>query len=136
MSMISGYSQEKTHAFFMIGDYASPRWEKIEFDLTRQGGEITYSYRKNERGHKLQTLGLRSSGNQKGLMVKIPETNKTYVIIRDKKNQRIIMMSDDGTYRKTFPLGYEGPVNGVGTYCASCANEPEDAFKLVDSFFL
>ena len=131
-----GYSQDKTHAFFMIGDYDSPQWEKIEFDLTGQGKEITYSYRTNERGHKLQLLGMKYAGTRKELTVKITGTTKIYVLLSDPKNRRITMLSKDGTYKKTFALGYEGPVNGVGTYCDHCANEPEDAFKLVDVFFL
>ena len=129
------YAQVKTHAFFMIGNYAYPDWEKIAFDLTNQGREITYSYRKNEQGHKLDLLGTKFVNNQKALIVKIPSLNKTYLILRDKKKESLVMMSEDGKYKKKFPLGYEGPVDGRGTFCATCANEPPEAFAIVDSFF-
>ncbi|GAB3957336.1 hypothetical protein GCM10028805_49770 [Spirosoma harenae] len=129
------YAQAKTHAFFMIGNYAYPDWEKLSFDFTRDGREITYSYRKNEQGHKLESLGTKFVNNQKALIVKIPSLNKIYLILRDKKKESLVMMSEDGKYKKKFPLGYEGPVDGRGTFCATCANEPQEAFAIVDSFF-
>ena len=128
-------AQNKSHAFFMIGNYTYPEWEKLEFDFTDEGREITYSYRKNESGHKLMVLGTKYVRNQKVLMVRIPKYNKIYLIFRDRKNSRILMTSEDNTYKKYFSLGYEGPVDGRGTYCDSCANEPDEAFYILDSFF-
>lgn len=130
------YGQQKTSAFFMAGNYATPDWEKLTFNTTKSGKGITYSYQKNEEGHKLDVLGTKAVGNQKALMVKIQNTSKVYLILRDRKKETVSMVSEDGTYKKTFPLGYEGPIDGRGTYCATCANEPEDAFRLVNSFFL
>jgi hypothetical protein len=129
------FAQNKTHAFFMIGNYSYPEWEKLEFEFTDEGRIIRYSYRKNERGHKLLVLGTKYIGNQKALMVKIPKFNKIYLVLRDKKNSRVLMTSEDNTYRKYFPLGYEGSVDGRGTYCDICANEPDEAFDIVDTFF-
>lgn len=130
------YGQEKTSAFFMIGNYATPNWEKLTFNTTKSGKRVTYSYQKNEEGHKLDVLGIRNVGNQKALIVRIQNTSKTYLILGDRKKESLSMISEDGTYKKTFPLGYEGPIDGRGTYCATCANEPDDAFRLVNSFFL
>ncbi|ADB40002.1 hypothetical protein [Spirosoma linguale] len=129
------YSQGKTYAFFMIGNYAYPNWEKIEFNFTGDGRHITYSYRKNERGHKLEVIGNKYVGNQKALMVRIRSFNKIYLIFRDRRKESLLMVSEDGTYKKRFPLGYEGPVDGRGTYCDICANEPDEAFEIVNSFF-
>ncbi|GAB3773877.1 hypothetical protein GCM10028818_15840 [Spirosoma horti] len=131
-----GYGQQKTSAFFMVGNYATPNWEKLTFNTTKSDRGITYSYQKNEEGHKLDVLGTKNVGNQKVLMVKIRNTSRIYLILRDRKKETLSMVSEDGTYKKTFPLGYEGPVDGRGTYCATCANEPDDAFRLVNSFFL
>ncbi len=128
------YAQGKSQAFFMIGDYANPKWEKIEFSFTNKAREITYSYRQNESGVKLKPFGVKYIDGQRGLMVKFPTGNKIYVILQDRKKQRILMKSEDGQYNKAFALGYEGPVNGVGTYCAVCANEPAEAFGIIDSF--
>ncbi len=128
------FSQVKSHAFFMIGDYANPKWEKIEFNFTNKAKEITYSYHQNESGVQLKPLGIKYIDGQKGLMVKFPTGNKIYVILQDQKKQRIIMKSEDGQYNKAFALGYEGPVNGVGTYCDVCANEPAEAFAIVNLF--
>ena len=118
----------------MLGNYSYPKWEKIEFD-TDNGNIIRYSFEKKPNGIILDLLGTKYVANRKVLMVKIPGLSKIYYIIQDKKNKRILMKSSDGTYNKGFPLGYEGPVNGIGTYCGSCANEPKEAFEIVDSFF-
>jgi hypothetical protein len=134
---LRSFSQDeaKTYAFFMIGNYSYPEWEKLEFELRDYKRVIRYSYKKNEKGHVLQTLGTKYIGNQKALIVRIPKYDKTYLILTDKRNSRIIMMSEDQTYKKSFPLGYEGPIDGIGTYCDSCANEPKEAFEIVNSFF-
>lgn len=130
------YGQQKTSAFFMVGNYAAPNWEKLTFNTEKSGRSIIYSYQKNEEGHKLDVLGTKTVGNQKALMVRIRNTSRVYLILRDRKKETLSMVSEDGTYKKTFPLGYEGPVDGRGTFCATCANEPDDAFRLVNSFFL
>jgi hypothetical protein len=129
------FGQTKTYAFFMIGNYNYPEWEKLEFTLNNKEKEIRYSYRKNEAGYKLSQMGTKYVNNQKALIIKIPKFNKIYLITIDKKNNRIQMVSEDGTYNKYFPLGYEGPVDGKGTYCDTCANEPQEAFGIVNSFF-
>jgi hypothetical protein len=132
-----GFSQKevKTTAFFMVGDYSNPEWEKLVFKVVGSDFSINYSYKKNEKGHLLEIMSLMDIEKQTALVVKIPKFNKIYYILRDKKNAKITMMSQDKSYRKTFSLGYEGPINGVGTYCASCANEPAEAFKIVNFFF-
>jgi hypothetical protein len=127
-------AQQKTHAFFMLGNYAYSEWEKLEFDLNDHGGEITYSYAKKPDGIKLKNLGIKYVGQYKVLMVQIPGFAKTYYINPDPKNERIQFESSDRKYNKWLPLGYEGPVNGIGTYCEQCANEPKDAFEIVNSF--
>jgi hypothetical protein len=134
-----GFSQNevKTHAFFMVGDYNNPEWEKLVFEVNSKTSEhtISYSYKKNEKGYKLEILSVKDVDKKPALVVRIPKFNKIYYILKDKKNEKLIMTSEDKTYKKSFLLGYEGPVNGVGTYCSSCANEPEDAFKIVSMFF-
>ena len=130
------FSQAKTSAFYMIGNYNYSEWERIEFNLTDEGRTILYSYKKNEAGYKLESLGIKYIGKQKALMVKIPTLNKTYTILQEKEGRSLLMISEDGKYKKRFPLGYEGPIDGRGMACDTCANEPEEAFELISSFFM
>ncbi len=135
VSSHSMLAQEKTSAFFMVGNHASPDWEKLAFSKTKAGTVLTYAYKQREDGVRLQPVGSRSEAGQQVLLVRIPGISQPYTIRRDRAGERLIMTSQDGRYRKLFKLGYEGPVNGVGTYCATCANEPADAFRLVDAYF-
>ncbi len=128
-------AQEKTSAFFIVGDYASPDWEKLSFSKTKAGLVLTYAYRQREDGVRLQPVGSKSEAGQRVLQVSMPGIRQLYTIRRDRAGERLIMTSQDGRYRKLFKLGYEGPVNGVGSYCTTCANEPADAFRLVDAYF-
>lgn len=128
-------AQEKTSAFFMVGDYASPDWEKLSFSKTKAGLVLTYAYKQREDGVRLQPVGSKSEAGQRMLLIRIPGISQPYTIRRDRAGEQLIMASQDGRYRKLFKLGYEGPVNGVGTYCATCANEPANAFRLVDAYF-
>ena len=127
-------AQQKTHAFFMLGNYSYSKWEKLEFDLNDGVGEITYSYAKKPDGVKLKILGTKYIGDIKVLMVQIPGFAKTFYINPDPKKSRVQFESSDRKYNKWFPLGYEGPVNGIGTFCEQCANEPNEAFEIVDFF--
>ncbi|QJD81289.1 hypothetical protein HH216_08435 [Spirosoma rhododendri] len=128
-------AQEKTSAFFMVGDCASPDWEKLSFEKTKAGSVLTYAYKQHEDGVRLQPVGVKSVNGQRVLLVRMPGVSQPYMIRRDRAGERLVMTSQDGRYRKLFKLGYEGPVNGVGTFCETCANEPADAFRLVDAYF-
>ena len=128
-------AQDKTHAFFMVGDYASPNWEKLTLDNTKSGQQMTYAYKQHETGIRLEPIGKKRLDGQTVVLVRMAGVGQIYQIRRDRAGQTLIMTSQDGRYRKTFTLGYEGPVNGVGTYCESCANEPAEALKLVDAYF-
>ncbi|MPR35634.1 hypothetical protein [Salmonirosea aquatica] len=134
LTITLSHAQTKTRAFFMVGDYSQPEWEKLAFEVDGTKCSIMYAYRKHETGYPLKILGVGKVGNAKALRVSIPGFNKTYLIYKDVPKKGLVMVSEDQSYRKFFALGYEGPVNGVGTFCASCANEPAEAFALVDSF--
>jgi len=41
-----------------------------------------------------------------------------------------------GTYNKLFSWEYEGPVNGMGTFCEPCAGDPEEAMQLIRIYCL
>lgn len=128
-------AQDKTHAFFMVGDYASPNWEKLMLDNTESGQRLMYAYKQHETGIRLEPIGKKRVNGQTVVLVRMAGVGQPYLIRRDRVGHKLIMTSQDGGYRKTFTLGYEGPVNGVGTYCGSCANEPAEALKLVDAYF-
>ncbi len=38
-------------------------------------------------------------------------------------------------YAKTFSWEYEGPVNGIGTFCTVCAQDEKKAMKLLKSSY-
>lgn len=48
-----------------------------------------------------------------------------------------LKVADAGTDApKTFAWKYEGPVNGVGTFCRECAANPKEAMELLRAYYL
>ena len=40
-----------------------------------------------------------------------------------------------GKYNKLFSWEYEGPVNGIGTFCTPCAQDAAEALRLLKPYF-
>ena len=128
-------AQQKTYAFFMFGTLQDKNWERLEFTIDKEKNTINYSYAKNEKGIELVLIDSpNTTSNPNCIFVKIPKLDKVYMISINEQLDAIVFEALDKSYKKTFILGYEGPIDGIGTYCESCANEAEDAFEIVRLF--
>ncbi|MBX7226210.1 MAG: hypothetical protein K1X55_09265 [Chitinophagales bacterium] len=127
------FSQEKTHSFFEYRPEKANRWEILSFDSEQH--IITYSYAKHPEGYVLRIIGSKNVNGKAALIVAIPKIEKEYFLYLNNTYEQLTFECADGSYKKTFTLGYEGPVNGIGTYCEQCANEPTEAYELFLTFF-
>jgi hypothetical protein len=66
---------------------------------------------------------------------KIQFTNK-YVLYIIPTGLRLKVTDVTGKYNKTFSWEYEGPVNGIGTYCDPCADDDNDAMKIIHASYM
>jgi hypothetical protein len=46
------------------------------------------------------------------------------------------IVDEDGKYNKLFRWEYEGPRNGIGTFCSVCAEDEKEAMRLVRRFLV
>ncbi|MDP4230694.1 MAG: hypothetical protein Q8916_09870 [Bacteroidota bacterium] len=120
-------------AIFSSGVYGTEAYEEFDFDI-RNGHRdvIEYSYGKKPRTLALDYKGLDTLDGhpsfnvqfKNGLVLTItPE--KGHLHVSDKK----------GTYSKIFVWHYEGPINGIGTYCTPCA-DAEESMVILEKYFL
>jgi hypothetical protein len=131
--IVSGNAQEKV-AQYSVGKYGTRDYEHICF-RTRKGKrtQIEYSYGSHPKEMRLAFLGKFIQNGKTGIKVQFPNKhillvfpNETDLLIKDKK----------GKYVKTFKWEYEGPVNGIGTFCKVCAANEEEAMEIVKGVYL
>jgi hypothetical protein len=132
--LISKISLAQKVANYSIGKYGTDEYEKFSFWVNDdKRAEIFYVYGKDEKQLMLTYVGPVMVKGTEGFKVRFPN-NHTYTIVPDALNLKI---TDSGSrYNKTFTWAYEGPVDGVGTHCAECAESDVDAFKLLETYYV
>lgn len=119
-SKVANYSYDK---------YGAAQYEQFSFRVKdNKRAEITYSYGKDPKEIKLQYMGKAQINGDSCFKVQFPNKYVLYVIAKD----RVLKVVDaDGKYNKTFKWEYEGPVNGIGTFCGVCAADDDEAMELM-----
>lgn len=127
------FAQSKV-GLYALGKYDTEKYEEFEF-WVKDGkrAEIYYSYGKDHRKVPIQYLGIDKIIGEECFKVQFSNGYSLYIIPRE----HILNITDSvGKYNKTFSWKYEGPVNGIGTYCDVCAEDDTDAMKLLQSYYL
>ena len=128
-----------SQAQLKVANYAcgKPRTDTYEHFAfwTKDGNrtEISYSYGKNSKNVKLRYLGNDKLNGESTFKVQF---SNNYVLFITPIGLRLKVTDSAGRYSKTFAWQYEGPVNGIGTYCDVCADDDEDAMKLLKASYL
>lgn len=125
------FAQEKNRvANYSSGTMGTKTYEHFSF---WKSGEITYTYGKNDKDITLNYLGKEKLKNTTAFKVQFPDNRIWYVIPRGKN----LKVSDKaGKYTKNFRWEYEGPVNGIGTFCSVCAEDETEAASLIKRYFM
>ena len=125
------YEGAKVANFALPGqDYRSPGFESLSFWSGPHGQAVVYEYGADHKRFRLRALGPGADG--KGFAVGFPNGFVLDVAPLD----GALQVSDRaGKYGKTFQWRYEGPVDGRGTFCQPCVDEP-DAIGFVREHFM
>ena len=51
-------------------------------------------------------------------------------------NYELNVRNIEGNYLKTFKWEYEGPINGIGTFCTPCAEDEVEVMELLKIDYL
>lgn len=116
-------------ASYSFGKPGTDNYENFSF-WTKDGKRtlLEYSYSKNRREVKLKYIG-RDTLNGKPCF-KIQFSNG-YILLVTLKGIKLNITDAKGKYNKIFEWEYEGPVNGIGTYCDVCAHDEEEAMQII-----
>ncbi|HEX8506619.1 MAG TPA: hypothetical protein VF630_14745 [Hymenobacter sp.] len=68
-----------------------------------------------------------------GFKVRFPNKHLLYVV---PSGSGLKVTSAKASAAKTYAWEYEGPVNGVGTFCSSCAENEKEAMRIVQASYL
>ncbi|WP_080054555.1 hypothetical protein [Spirosoma aerolatum] len=94
---------------------------------------IDYTYGKDRKETPLQFVGKSQPGSKASFTVQFPNRYTLYVTPMGNQLQ---VMDEQKKYRKTFIWQYEGPINGVGTFCDVCAQDEKEAMRLIQRYYL
>lgn len=130
---VTGTAQTKV-AQFSIGKPGTKEYENIAFWIQdKKRTTIDYDYGENHKTIKLKYLGRDVLKGDSCFKVQFPNSYLLYIIPR--KNQ-LSVTNSNGQYLKTFTWEYEGPVNGIGTFCSVCATDEADAIQLIHRYYM
>lgn len=119
-------------ARFAYGEYGKPFYEGFSFrENNGRPSEVLYRY--CEKEINLHYLGTTTFNGKKAFKVAFPNKLQLYVI--PNSNGTITVVDRTKKYNKVFDWEYEGPVNGIGTFCEPCVEE-KDAIPFLRKYYL
>ncbi|MCI1189541.1 hypothetical protein MON38_19125 [Hymenobacter sp. DH14] len=117
-------------AVFAHGQPGTAAYEQFSFwTANGQRTDIYYRYGKARREVKLRYAGPVAAG----FRVQFSNGHLLTVV----PNGETLRVSDAKTsVPKRFAWEYEGPINGIGTFCRECAADAKEAMRLVRAYYL
>lgn len=132
--LTSQHARAQKVANFSVNEIGTSQFEEFSF-WVKEGkrSDIDYSYGKNYKTLKLVFAGECSIDEDKGFKVKFPNGLHLCVVA---KGEHLLVSDSVGKYMKLLDWHYEGPVNGIGTFCTPCAEDEKEAIQLVRKYYL
>jgi hypothetical protein len=134
ISFISISNAQTKVANYSTGNYGAENYEEFSFWIKDgKRTEIEYTYGKDKKEVKLKYLG-------KGVLksdtcFKLMFSNK-YILYIIPQKLSLKVTDSIAKYVKTFSWRYEGPVNGIGTFCDVCAEDERSAMKIIQLYYM
>ncbi len=133
----TGFAEEQQRvANYATGKQGAKSYEHFSFWVRKnKPDEISYSYVESgrERETKLTYLGKCVLKGEACFKVQFPNALILYIV---PKGYSLKVVDDKGRYTKNFQWEYEGPVNGIGTFCSVCAEDEKAAMKIINTHFM
>lgn len=124
----TAYAQTKV-ANYSYGKPGTDTYEQLSFWVKDgQKGSIDYNYGRDRKEVKLRYVGRYEAS------FKVQFPNNTTLTVNP-KGTTLIVVNTKSNYAKTFVWEYEGPVNGIGTFCDVCAQDEKEAMRLIRTYY-
>jgi len=130
---VASVSAQKV-ANYATGKYGEPNYEHFSF-WTKAGkrAEITFTYGRYGKELRVKYLGKAAYEGKAAFRVQLPNGSLLYVI---PSGVNLKIQNTAKSYNKLFTWAYEGPVNGMGTFCETCAEDEKEAMQLLRTYYL
>lgn len=113
-------------AYFSSGTYGTKNYEQLEFNKDR-----TCYYRYGSKNKEYQIIYL---GSRNGVFnVTLPNNIIASVYVY---KEYIEIKAIKGYYNRIFTWQYQGPSDGIGTWCESCCQSENEAYKFLKRHYL
>jgi len=121
-------------ANYSYGDPGKEDFEEFSFWVKENKvAEIEYTYGADWKTVTLKYIGIDVLNGEDCFKVKFSNDYILYVI---PKETRLKISDFKGNYLKYFYWYYEGPVNGIGTFCEPCAENENEAMTIIKSYYM
>lgn len=121
---------QSTVATFACGKPGTATYEQLSFWAANgKRTNIYYSYGSTRREVKLRYAGPAAAG------FKVQFSNGHLLTVVP-NGETLRVGNAKATAPKSFAWEYDGPVNGVGTFCRECAADAKSAISLVRTYYL
>ncbi|MDB5267402.1 MAG: hypothetical protein JWP58_442 [Hymenobacter sp.] len=138
MAMILG-AGKVAHAQTQVASYAfgkpgTATYERLSFWVKDgQRTDIYYAYGAARKEAKLNYLSKAQLNNKPGFKVRFSNGHVLAIV-----PEGLLLQVGDapGKASKSFAWEYEGPVNGIGTFCQSCAADEKEAMRIIRTYYL
>ncbi len=118
-------------ANYATGTPGNENYEEFSFWVrNNQRSTIDYTYGANRKSLRLKYFG--KGTNPSAFQVKFPNQ---LVLTLIPNGNTLLVKDAKGTYTKTFTWKYEGPVDGIGTFCTYCAKDEKAAMKIIRTYY-
>lgn len=132
LTSVSSFAQKVAN--YSFGKYGTPGYE--HFSFTAKAGKragVTYTYGKDNKELNATYAGTSTYRGKRCFKVQLPGTYLLYIVPAGTK-LRVTALTKN--YNKVFNWEYEGPVNGVGTFCELCAEDEKEAIGIINRWFM
>jgi hypothetical protein len=121
-------------ANYSTGQPGTDGYEEFSFWVRNNAvSTVTYVYGRDRKEANVNYLGKSSLNGKPAFKLGLPNGVVLYAVPLD-----ITLMVTDrpGKYVKRFSWQYEGPVDGIGTFCQPCAQDERSAMRLIKGYYL
>ncbi len=94
--------------------------------------DIAYAYGRDRKDTQLRYLGPAQVKGQAGFKVQFSNGHTLYLVPSGSR----LLVTAAGATAKIFIWEYEGPVNGIGTFCSVCVEDEQAAMRLLRRCYL
>ena len=94
--------------------------------------DIAYAYGRDRKDSQLRYLGPSRVKSQAGFNAQFSNGHTVHLVPSGNR----LLVTAAGAAPKIFTWEYEGPVNGIGTFCSVCAQDEQAAMRLLQRCYL